>query len=158
MTLYHGTAAKSWFEIPDEPDGYAWFGTTLETGRYFTDWNYDKDDSGPRRALEFILTGSPRLARFDDREAMDLFVARFIMQIGGPGWSRKDLIYEASGNYETRDVVHEVCRQGFDGWIIPGNYEGGSGGDDIVLCQPSAWVRLVGVEWVDPRPRGRQWA
>lgn len=128
--LYHGTCGDDDFtELAPE----SWVSNNLDTAIWFTDYRGESN----KRVLTFRvkkrITG---LALIEGNEDFKNFV---------------DWMEARTGNYdlrhEPRDLASATCRQGFNGWHIPFNYQ--SGGSDTLLCEPSRWLELVRVESLD---------
>jgi len=169
--LYHGTGARKPFRVPDR---LAWLTDVPATAREFAGYmRHEPARGGPRRVLALRLTAPVRLVRFDSAREMDLFVAlrhgygrRDVEEMGevelaaalgmGDDVDDDDMEHLAT-SHATLAVAREVCDAGFDGWVVPGNYAMNEGGDDIMLCHPGDHLELAGVEWIDPRPKGKDW-
>lgn len=117
--LYHGTGGEDDFDIPDGP---AWFSTDRRVAESFSDWH---EGYNPR--IKTYEVASPvELVLFHDR----VDISEFFEENGL--WDHE--------NYGAGELAEELCKLGFDGWIIPNNY---NPGDDILICTPFSVVKIL---------------
>lgn len=113
--LYHGTQAEDTFGVPT---GAAWFSNDREVAQHFADW---KNEFGGRpRVKSYRVARAASLVRFADRDDLEKWFER---RGARPG--------------DSEGMAYDVCRAGYDGWIVPDNYPTG---DDIMLCSPEQHV------------------
>lgn len=121
LLLYHGTSVEDDFIVPDGP---AWFSDSEDVAVRFSSWH----DGGRPRVIGFEVVDAPRLLLV---RSTDDFTRFFENENGGD---------DCCGSPE--DMAEVVCSRGYDGWTIPNNYPTGA---DIMLCEPSRWLRPLGL-------------
>jgi len=130
--LYHGTRVEEDFEIPNGP---AWFSDSRSVAEEFVDWH---EADGPRRILTYKVTTEIPLVLIEDGTDMERLSE----------WLEEEHGLSLDGG--SQEMAENLCQVEI-GWHIPYNYSSGS---DTLLCDPDRWLELVGVEYLDRRPRG----
>ena len=124
--LFHGTQAPMdfWDEREYSPDGPFWLSDQKEVAARFSTYNRFEGEMIPRvityktaRPLRMLLIQSQ-----EDKNNLEE--------------------YWGIDTFSTTDMAEGVCDKGFDGWIIPGNYQPG---DDVMVCDGDA-VEYQGTE------------
>jgi hypothetical protein len=121
--LYHGTSAEDWNEVDEDIQPPFWVTEVEDDARYFVDWN---GQEGQARMLHYRNTEPLKLLLFHNRNDMTDFSEHTGIEF--------DSTFEAA---------EDICARGFNGWIVPGNYQ--YGGSDIMLCS-SANIEYIGTE------------
>ena len=132
--LYHGTSAEERFEEDGgTPDGPAWFSNRASVASEFArNWHEGQGRGRDARVLVYEVTRAiPKIATIRTRPAFD----RVLTRIG------LDSETVEAGMEEIRDAMGS--QRGLNGWRIYDNYQPG---DDILLVDPSAYLKLVRVE------------
>jgi len=115
-TVYHGTSAEDWDESQEDYDPPFWVTENEYDAQYFVTWN---GQEGQGRIAEFQTTRPLNLILFQSRDDMDEFGFHTGIEMGYP-----------------REAAEDICARGWDGWIVPHNYQ--YGGSDIMICTPGA--------------------
>ncbi len=122
--LYHGTSVEEDFQMLNGP---AWLSTSRATAERFLSWH---DEGNPKIYTFMVKKRITGLINIQNRADMKLLHDH----LESRGLELED----------PQEIAGAICSLGFNGWNIPDNY--GRGESDTMLCEPSRWLELKGVE------------